>query len=61
MQTNWAAALAHAARLGFGPADFWRFSVVEWRALTADLGPAPLTRADLDTLIHTFPDRSHDR
>lgn len=38
------------------PRDFWRLSLAEWRALTADDGPQPLGRAGLEALLRRFPD-----
>lgn len=47
-----------AAALGMGvpPAQFWRLSLKEWRALVAPRAEAPLSRAALDALMRRFPD-----
>ncbi len=46
------------AATGFGipPRDFWRLSLAEWRALTADDGPQPLGRTGLEALLREHPD-----
>lgn len=54
----WAAALhLAAARFGLPPREVWALSLKEWRALTAaPPGAAPLSRAELDDLLHLYPD-----
>ena len=58
MNETWAAVLRLAsARFGLSPAETWALSLAEWRALTAPApGAAPLTRAELDALLHLHPD-----
>jgi uncharacterized phage protein (TIGR02216 family) len=53
--TDWPAALRAALRLGLAPADFWRLSLAEWRALTGGAVPV-LSRARLEALMARFPD-----
>ena len=54
----WNALLRTAAlRFGLHPAEVWRLSLAEWRALAADpAAPAPLGRADFDALAAAHPD-----
>jgi uncharacterized phage protein (TIGR02216 family) len=54
--TPWRALLAAAQRLGVTPAEFWRLSLREWRALAAPSAEAALTRAAFDALAARFPD-----
>jgi len=57
MSTPWAAMLRLAAsRFRITPAAFWRLSLTEWRALSADLAPSALDRPGLDALTDRFPD-----
>lgn len=51
---DWRSALRAALRLGLTPEDFWRLSLVEWRALTG--GAAGLSRSELLALLERFPD-----
>ncbi|MBR9826736.1 MAG: phage tail assembly chaperone [Alphaproteobacteria bacterium] len=54
---HWAAALRLAARLGLSPADFWRLSLIEWRALSElENAHTPLERQALTELTNTYPD-----
>ncbi len=55
MKTPWAEWLAEGRRLGFKPAEFWRLSVWEWRALNARR-PAPPTTDELKDLMRARPD-----
>lgn len=54
----WAAWLRLAClRFGLAPAEFWRLSLKEWRALGADpAAPDPLRRAGFDALAAAHPD-----
>jgi uncharacterized phage protein (TIGR02216 family) len=54
---RWARSLAAAAKLGIPPLDFWRLSVIEWRALGSIAGSSPLSRGQLDALMRVYPDR----
>ncbi|HEY2069830.1 MAG TPA: phage tail assembly chaperone [Rhizomicrobium sp.] len=44
------------------PRDFWAMSLPEWRAAVAGFGarrgvrPAPLSRAEFETLLSRYPD-----
>ncbi|MCC6919419.1 MAG: phage tail assembly chaperone [Alphaproteobacteria bacterium] len=56
MSARWDAALRHAMRaFGLAPAAFWRLSLREWRALTAD-AVAPLRAEELKALMAAWPD-----
>jgi uncharacterized phage protein (TIGR02216 family) len=55
MNDHWRAALRQAVRLHIAPADFWRLSVLEWRALSA-ASFAPLARPALEALMRRYPD-----
>lgn len=57
---NWRDGLAQAVSLGLSPAQFWRLSLIEWRAITRPAGPPPLNRSGLDALRKQFPDNRHD-
>jgi hypothetical protein len=57
---GWAQAIAHAARMGFEPSVFWKFSLIEWRAIAGGQGLATLHRCDLEKLIATYPDKTHE-
>ncbi len=60
MTAIWAARLRLAVRLGISPAEFWRLSVAEWRALTEAAPADPgMGRAALSDLMTQFPDRTH--
>ena len=56
----WPALLRLAAeRFGIPPAAFWLLSLPEWRALTAPpAAERPLSRAELDALLLTHPDKT---
>ena len=57
MTTPWPDLLRLAAvRFGIPPAAFWRLSLAEWRALTADDAPPMLDRAGFDALLRQHPD-----
>lgn len=57
MTTPWPVMLRLAAeRLGVPPDAFWRLSLAEWRALTAEDAPAALDRAGLEALLVKHPD-----
>ena len=58
--TPWGAWLKTAFAFGLNPADFWRLSLKEWRALTAP-APAPFNRAAFESLAAQFPDRPYDQ
>ena len=53
----WRRLLALSQTLGVAPAQFWRLSLREWRALTAPAREA-LTRAAFDALARRFPDNT---
>ncbi|MEW6599303.1 MAG: phage tail assembly chaperone [Pseudomonadota bacterium] len=55
MNEHWRAALRQAARLHIAPAEFWRLSAPEWRALSAS-SFAPLARPALEALMRRYPD-----
>jgi uncharacterized phage protein (TIGR02216 family) len=44
-----------AQQIGVAPAQFWRLSLKEWRALISPAHDA-LTRATFDALAQRFPD-----
>ncbi len=55
----WPAMLRLAAmRFAIAPDAFWRLSLAEWRALTAEPAPAALTRAAFEALASRFPDEA---
>jgi uncharacterized phage protein (TIGR02216 family) len=54
-RTPWARLLAMAQKLCLAPAEFWRLSVREWRALVERHEDA-LTRELLRELMQRFPD-----
>ena len=56
--TPWPALLAAALRLGVAPAQFWRLSLKEWRALTASPASPALTRGAFEALARRFPDQN---
>ncbi|MFZ5670886.1 MAG: phage tail assembly chaperone [Pseudomonadota bacterium] len=59
MRTPWRALLRRAAALGLGPADFWRLSLVEWRALTeCEGGLRPMGRAAFEAMAMDHPDEA---
>lgn len=47
-----------ALRFGLAPEAFWRLSLAEWRALTAEAAGPVLTRVDFETLARRYPDKS---
>lgn len=55
-RTPWRAMLAAALRLGVTPADFWRLSLAEWRALVAPPQAETLSRAAFEAMARRFPD-----
>jgi uncharacterized phage protein (TIGR02216 family) len=57
-RTPWAELLAQAQSRGLDPAQFWRLSLKEWRALTAPAARQQLTRAAFEELARRFPDGS---
>ncbi len=53
----WAGLIRRAAHeFAVPPADFWRLSLREWRALTETPHTQPLSRADFDALVADHPD-----
>lgn len=56
-RTPWRALIAAAQRLGVAPAQFWRLSLREWRALVAPSADALMTRAAFEALVRLYPDR----
>lgn len=57
--TPWPAMLRLAAeRLRIAPEAFWRLSLAEWRALTAEDGREALSRAAFESLLVAHPDRA---
>lgn len=58
-RAHWREALSVAALLGVAPEQFWRLSVLEWRALISGLGatgPA-MRRDEFDSLLGQYPDK----
>tara|TARA_R110000868_G_scaffold108842_2_gene296768 strand:+ start:2957 stop:3139 length:183 start_codon:yes stop_codon:yes gene_type:complete len=55
---DWFAALRAAARLGIAPAEFWRLSLIEWRALVGPHDARPLSRRALQILMADYPDKT---
>lgn len=51
----WNEMLRAAALIGIAPAQFWKLSLREWRALTVHAGPA-LPREKFDLMMKTSPD-----
>lgn len=51
----WAEMLRAAALMGIAPAQFWKLSLREWRALTTPSGPT-LPRKQFDLMMKTRPD-----
>ena len=47
--------LRAAALIGIAPAQFWKLSLREWRALTTPSGPA-LPRTQFDLMMKRRPD-----
>jgi hypothetical protein len=61
MRPAWRARLRLAASIGIPPADFWRLSVAEWRALTeAAPETRAMERAALAGLMKDYPDIKND-
>jgi uncharacterized phage protein (TIGR02216 family) len=56
-RTPWPALIAAACRLGVAPAQFWRLSLREWRALVAPPADAAMTRARFEALLRLYPDK----
>jgi uncharacterized phage protein (TIGR02216 family) len=55
--TPWAELLrVSALQLRIPPEQFWRLSLAEWRALTAQPAPETLPRAAFERLLETYPD-----
>ncbi|WP_417482982.1 phage tail assembly chaperone [Maricaulis sp.] len=55
---EWLAALRLAARMGIAPAEFWRLSLIEWRALAGAHDARPLSRRALQILMADYPDKT---
>jgi hypothetical protein len=56
----WAGLLRRAAReFGLRPAEVWRLSLREWRALVEPAFGQPLSRTDFERLAAAHPDRAH--
>ena len=55
---DWLAALRAAARLGIAPREFWRLSLIEWRALVGSHDARPLSRSALAILMADYPDET---
>lgn len=53
---RWAAWLQAGQRLGLRPADFWRLSLREFRALTEPPAQGVLSRTEFQALAAAFPD-----
>ena len=53
--TPWPRLIRLAAQMGIAPKDFWRLSLVEWRALTGGEAEA-LPRAAFEALARQYPD-----
>ena len=51
----WNEMLRAAALMGIVPAQFWKLSLREWRALTTPSGPA-LPRTQFDLMMKRRPD-----
>lgn len=51
----WNEMLRAAALIGIAPAQFWKLSLREWRALTVNAGSA-LPRKEFDLMMKTRPD-----
>ena len=45
-----------ATRYGIAPHEFWRLSLAEWRALTAEPTTGALTRTAFNALVQRFLD-----
>lgn len=55
--TPWRTLLAVAASLAIAPAQFWRLSLKEWRALVSPQRSG-LSRDAFQALIEQFPDKT---
>lgn len=55
--TPWAAWLRAGFAFGFAPEQFWRLSIREWRALTAQHSAHACDRAAFEALAARFPDK----
>lgn len=53
--TPWPQLLRLAVQMGIAPEAFWRLSLAEWRALTAEPSDA-LSRRGFEALANRFPD-----
>ena len=53
--TPWPQLLRLAVQMGITPEAFWRLSLAEWRALTAEPSDA-LSRQGFEALARRFPD-----
>ena len=61
MKPAWRARLRLAAAMGIPPAQFWRLSVAEWRALTEVAPEAQaMERGILAALMKDYPDIKND-
>ena len=57
MTTPWPDLLRLAAtRFRIPPEAFWRLSLIEWRALTAEGAAPALDRAGFEALTRRYPD-----
>ncbi len=59
--TPWRALLAAASQTGIAPADFWRLSLREWRALIAPPAGETLSRQAFEALAKLHPDQIDDQ
>jgi hypothetical protein len=57
-RTPWRAMLKLAASFGVAPAQFWRLSLEEWRALVSAADASTLSRTAFNTLAERFPDHA---
>jgi uncharacterized phage protein (TIGR02216 family) len=58
-KTPWPLLVAAALRLGLSPAEFWRLSLKEWRALNSPHLSEALSRSAFESLARKFPDLSN--
>jgi uncharacterized phage protein (TIGR02216 family) len=56
--TPWPSLLSLAQQLCVAPADFWRLSIKEWRALVGT--EEVLSRDAFAAMMRRFPDGKHD-
>lgn len=59
-RTPWSAWLRAGAACGLAPAQFWRLSLKEWRALIGPQAARGFDRAAFDVLAARFPDQPHE-